>query len=219
MTMDFQQARFNMVEQQIRTWDVLDQDILNALQSVPRDAFVPEDFRLLAYSDTRIPLGHGQSMMTPKLEARIVQALKPSATERVLEIGTGSGYLTALLGHFARNVLSLELHEDLATAAQRKFRAQSMMNIQVLPADGFQGQPERGPFDVIAVTGALYQRSPALEAQLAVGGRLFAVVGQGHAMEALLITRLAHGGFTTEAIFETELEPLIGAEPPPRFTF
>ncbi len=219
MTMDFQQARFNMVEQQIRTWDVLDQDILNALQSVPRDAFVPEDFRLLAYSDTRIPLGHGQSMMTPKLEARIVQALKPTATERVLEIGTGSGYLTALLGHFARNVLSLELHEDLATAAQRKFRAQSMMNIQVLPVDGFQGQPERGPFDVIAVTGALYQRSPALEAQLAVGGRLFAVVGQGHAMEALLITRLANGGFTTEALFETELEPLIGAEPPPRFTF
>jgi protein-L-isoaspartate(D-aspartate) O-methyltransferase len=219
MTMDFQQARFNMVEQQIRTWDVLDQDILDALQSVPRDAFVPEDFRLLAYSDTRIPLGHGQSMMTPKLEARIVQALKPNATERVLEIGTGSGYLTALLGHFARNVLSLEFHEDLATAAQRKFRAQSMMNIQVLPVDGLQGQPDRGPFDVIAVTGALYQRSPALEAQLAVGGRLFAVVGQGHAMEALLITRLANGGFTTEALFETELEPLIGAEPPPRFTF
>jgi protein-L-isoaspartate(D-aspartate) O-methyltransferase len=219
MTMDFQQARFNMVEQQIRTWDVLDQDVLDALQSVPRDAFVPEDFRLLAYSDTRIPIGHGQSMMTPKLEARIVQALKPSATERVLEIGTGSGYLTALLGHFARNVLSLELHEDLATAAQRKFRAQSMMNIQVLPVDGFQGQPDRGPFDVIALTGALYQRSPALEAQLAIGGRLFAVVGQGHAMEALLITRLANGGFTSEALFETELEPLIGAEPPPRFTF
>jgi protein-L-isoaspartate(D-aspartate) O-methyltransferase len=219
MTMDFQQARFNMVEQQIRTWDVLDQDVLDALQSVPRDAFVPEDFRLLAYSDTRIPLGHGQSMMTPKLEARIVQALKPNATERVLEIGTGSGYLTALLGHFARNVLSLELYEDLATAAQRKFRSQSMMNIQVLPVDGFHGQPERGPFDVIAVTGALYQRSSALEAQLAVGGRLFAVVGQGHAMEALLITRLANGGFTTEALFETELEPLIGAEPPPRFKF
>ena len=123
--MDFQQARFNMVEQQIRTWDVLDQDVLDVLQRVPRDAFVPEDFRLLAYSDTRIPLGHSQSMMTPKVEARIAQALKPRPTERVLEIGTGSGYLTALLAQFARTVLSLELYEDLATAAQRKFRAMS----------------------------------------------------------------------------------------------
>ena len=126
MTMDFQQARFNMVEQQIRTWEVLDQDVLDALQAVPRDAFVPEDFRLLAYSDTRIPLGFGQFMMPPRVEARIVQALKPNRHERALEIGTGSGYLAALLAHFARNVLSLEIHPELASSAQRRLRAQAL---------------------------------------------------------------------------------------------
>lgn len=219
MTMDFQQARFNMVEQQIRTWEVLDQEVLDALQAVPRDVFVPEEFRLLAYSDTRIPLGHGQFMMTPRVEARIVQALKPNRHERVLEIGTGSGYLAALLAHFARNVLTLEIHPELATAAQRRLRAQSRTNISVLAQDGLNGAPDRGPFDVIAVTGALYRRSAALEAQLAPGGRLFAVVGEGPAMEALLITREADGAVVTEALFETELEPLIGAEPPPRFSF
>ena len=219
MTMDFQQARFNMVEQQIRTWEVLDQDVLDALQAVPRDAFVPEDFRLLAYSDTRIPLGFGQLMMPPRVEARIVQALKPNRQERALEIGTGSGYLAALLAHFARNVLSLEIHPELANSAQRRLRAQNRTNISVLAEDGLNGAADRGPFDVIAVTGALCRRSPTLEAQLAVGGRLFAVIGQGPAMEAMLITREAGEVFATETLFETELEPLLGAEPPPRFSF
>ena len=219
MTMDFQQARFNMVEQQIRTWEVLDQDVLDALQAVPRDAFVPEDFRLLAYSDTRIPLGFGQFMMPPRVEARIVQALKPNRQERVLEIGTGSGYLAALLAQFARNVLSLEIHPELAGSAQRRLRAQHLTNITVLAQDGLNGAADRGPFDVIAVTGALYRRSPALEAQLAEGGRLFAVIGQGPAMEAVLVTREAGEVFVTETLFETELEPLLGAEPPPRFSF
>ena len=219
MTMDFQQARFNMVEQQIRTWEVLDQDVLDALQAVPRDAFVPEDFRLLAYSDTRIPLGFGQFMMPPRVEARILQALKPNRQERALEIGTGSGYLTALLAHFARNVLSLEIHPELASSAQRRLRAQNHTNISVLAQDGLNGAADRGPFDVIAVTGALYRRSPTLEAQLAVGGRLFAVIGEGPAMEAVLITREADEVFTSETLFETELEPLLGAEPPPRFSF
>lgn len=219
MTMDFQQARFNMVEQQIRTWEVLDQEVLDALQAVPRDTFVPEAFRLLAYSDTRIPLGHGQSMMAPRVEARLLQALKPNRQERVLEIGTGSGYLAALLGHFARNVLTLEIHSELAQAAQRRLRAQHRTNVSVLTQDGLNGAPERGPFDVIAVTGALFRRNPRLEDQLAPGGRLFAVVGEGPAMEALLITRDANGVLSTEILFETELEPLIGAEPPPRFSF
>jgi protein-L-isoaspartate(D-aspartate) O-methyltransferase len=219
MTMDFQQARFNMVEQQIRPWDVLDQDILDALQAVPRDAFVPDDFRTLAYSDTRIPIGLGQFMMFPRVEARIMQALKPAAADRVLEIGTGSGYLTALLSHFARNVQSCEIHAELASAAQRKFRARAWSNINVLNQDGLAGAPERGPFDVIAITGALYRRSPELEAQLAPGGRLFVVTGEGHAMDAQLVTRQSDGSFSAVTLFETELEPLMGAEPPPRFAF
>lgn len=219
MSMDFQQARFNMVEQQIRPWDVLDQDILDALQAIPRDAFVPDEFRLLAYSDIRIPIGYGQSMMNPKVEARLLQAVKPAATDRVLEIGTGSGYLTALLAHFARNVQSCEIHAELATAAQRKFRARGWSNINVVHQDGLLGMPERGPFDVIAVTGALAARSPELEAQLAPGGRLVVITGQGHAMEALLVTRQPDGSCSDVVLFETELEPLLGAEPPSRFAF
>ena len=219
MTMDFQQARFNMVEQQIRPWDVLDQGVLDALLQLQRDAFVPEAYRQLAYSDTRIPLGGGKFMMTPKLEARMVQALALKGTDRVLEIGTGSGYVTALLARFARSVLSLELDAEAAAEARRKLRAHGVVNASVVVGDGLVGSPDNGPFDAIAVTGALTVRNPALEAQLAVGGRLFAVIGQGHAMPALLITRVSETAFTAEALFETELEPLVGAEPKPAFRF
>ncbi|MSQ66627.1 MAG: protein-L-isoaspartate O-methyltransferase [Gammaproteobacteria bacterium] len=219
MTMDFQQARFNMVEQQIRTWDVLDQGLLDALLDLPRDGFVPDDFRQLAYCDTRIPLGNGQFMMHPRVEARMVQALNPAAGERALEIGTGSGYVTALLAHFARNVLTYEIDPALAALAQRRFRARAAVNITSIAGDGLSGAPTRGPFDVIAVTGALMRRSVELESQLATGGRLFAVVGQGHAMEALLVTRTSAQTYTVESLFETELEPLVGAEPIPRFAF
>ena len=219
MTMDFNQARFNMVEQQIRPWDVLDQGVLDALLQLPRDAFVPEAYRQLAYSDTRIPLGGGKFMMTPKVEARMVQALSLKGTDRVLEIGAGSGYVTALLSRFARSVLSLELDAELAGEARRKLRAQGVVNASVVVADGLAGSPDNGPFDAIAVTGALTERSTALETQLAIGGRLFAVVGQGHAMPALLVTRVSETSFNVEALFETELEPLAGAEPKPSFRF
>ena len=219
MTMDFQQARFNMVEQQVRPWDVLDQGVLDALLQLSRDAFVPEAYRQLAYSDTRIPLGGGKFMMTPKLEARMVQALGLKGTDRVLEIGTGSGYVTALLARFGRSVLSLEIDAELAAESRRKLRAQGVVNASVVEADGLAGSPDNGPFDAIAVTGALTVRSAALEAQLAVGGRLFAVVGEGHAMPALLVTRVSQTDYHIESLFETELEPLVGAEPKPRFSF
>ena len=219
MTMDFQQARFNMVEQQIRPWDVLDQGVLDALLQLQRDAFVPEAYRQLAYSDTRIPLGGDKFMMTPKLEARMVQALALKGTDRVLEIGTGSGYVTALLARFARSVLSIELDAELAAEARRKLRSQGVVNASIVVGDGLAGSPDNGPFDAIAVTGALTERNLGLEAQLAVGGRLFAVVGQGHAMPALLVTRVSESAFQVEALFETELEPLIGAEPKPSFRF
>lgn len=219
MTMDFQQARFNMVEQQVRPWDVLDQGVLDALLQLQRDAFVPAAYRQLAYSDTRIPLGGGRFMMTPKLEARMVQALGLKGTDRVLEIGTGSGYVTVLLARFSRSVLSLEIDPEVAAEARKKLRAQGCVNASVVVADGLNGSPDNGPFDAIAVTGALTVRSPVLEAQLAVGGRLFAVVGQGHAMPALLVTRVSESEFVEESLFETELEPLSGAEPKPSFRF
>ncbi len=217
--MDFQQARFNMVEQQIRTWEVLDQAVLDALFDVPREQFVPETYRQLAFSDTRIPLGMGQSMMTPKVEARLVQALNPGPRDRALEIGTGSGYLTALLAHFASSVVSVERYAAFTEGAAKRLRARDISNVALITADGIGGYAAQAPFDVIAVTGSFARRQPALEAQLALGGRLFMVTGTGPAMEALLITRNAEQAFAVESLFETELEPLFGAESAPKFAF
>jgi protein-L-isoaspartate(D-aspartate) O-methyltransferase len=217
--MDFQQARFNMVEQQIRTWEVLDQSVLDALFEVPREQFVPDAYRQLAFSDTRIPLGMGQSKMFPKVEARMLQALNPGPRDRALEIGTGSGYVTALLAHFASSVVSVELYEAFTESAARRLRARDIANVALITADGIGGYAAQAPFDVIAVTGSFAQRQPQLEAQLAIGGRLFMVVGNGHAMEALLITRTTEQAYGVESLFETELEPLVGAESAPKFAF
>lgn len=217
--MDFQQARFNMVEQQIRTWEVLDQSVLDALFEVPREQFVPDAYRQLAFSDTRIPLGMGQSMMFPKVEARMLQALNPGPRDRALEIGTGSGYVTALLAHFASSVVSVELYEAFTESAARRLRARDIANVALITADGIGGYAAQAPFDVIAVTGSFAQRQPQIEAQLAIGGRLFMVVGNGHAMEALLITRTTEQAYGVESLFETELEPLVGAESAPKFAF
>jgi protein-L-isoaspartate(D-aspartate) O-methyltransferase len=217
--MDFRQARFNMVEQQIRTWDVLDQDVLNALLEVPREHFVPETYRNLAFSDIRIPLGHGQSMMTPKVEGRMLQALHPGARDRALEIGTGSGYVTALLARFCASVVSLEIQPALADHATRRLRALGIDNVSVVTGDGLAGHAAGAPYEVIAVTGSYPRRQPAIEAQLAIGGRLFMVVGTGHVMEALLVTRIGEQAYDVESLFETSLEPLLGAEAVPQFAF
>jgi protein-L-isoaspartate(D-aspartate) O-methyltransferase len=217
--MDLEQARFNMVEQQIRTWEVLDPDVLNAVLELPREHFVPDAYRNLAFSDIRIPLGHGQSMMTPKVEARMLQALRPGPRDKALEIGTGSGYVTALLARFCASVVSVDLHADFTESAGRRLRALDISNVALLTMDGIGGYPAQAPYDVIAVTGSFPCRQPALEAQLAPGGRLFMVVGTGHVMEALLITRVNEQAFNVESLFETELEPLTGAEAPPQFAF
>ena len=217
--MDFQQARFNMVEQQIRTWEVLDQDVLDALLEVPREQFVPESYRQLAFSDISIPLGLGQAMMPPKVEARMLQALNVGPKDRVLEIGTGSAYVTALLAHFAHSVVSVELHAEFTDAAAKRLLAMGVTNVALITADGLGGYPAQAPYDVIAVTGSFPQRQPAIEAQLAIGGRLFMVVGTGHVMEALLVSRTGPDAYTVEALFETELAPLVGAESKPRFAF
>jgi protein-L-isoaspartate(D-aspartate) O-methyltransferase len=219
--MDSSQARFNMVEQQVRPWEVLDQGVLDAMLALPREHFVPEAYRKLAYSDIRIPLGHGQAMFAPKWEGRLIQALAPTGSERVLEIGTGSGYLTALLASLASEVVSLDIIGEFTLAASRRLRALAIENVTCLEADGLNlaSLPQCAPFDLIAVTASSPARLTTLEAQLAPGGRLFAVVGSGRVMEALLVSREAEDTFSTESLFELELEPLRGAETPPTFRF
>ena len=219
MTMDFETARFNMVEQQIRPWEVLDPNVLNACTQVPREAFVPENYRQLAFSDTEIDIGHGQAMMAPKIEARLLQALDVRRTDRVLEIGTGSGYLSALLASLAAHITSIEIFDDLATRAKHNLRQGGISNIALHVGDGLDGWSTAEPYDVIVVTGSTPARRPLIEQQLSINGRMFIVVGVAPVMEALLITRLAKDSWTTESLFETELAPLLGAEQKPEFRF
>lgn len=217
--MDLTQARFNMVEQQVRTWEVLDQAVLDAMMDVPRDRFVPEPYRLLAYSDIRIPLPCGQAMFAPKWEGRLLQALKPTRECRALEIGTGSGYLAALLGRLCGEVVSVEIHAELSAQAARRLRVAAADNVLLEVGDGIEGWPSRGPYDLVAVTASSPARRPALEQQLTEGGRMFIVCGVSPAMEATLVTRLDAHTWTSESLFELELEPLIGAETRPQFEF
>jgi protein-L-isoaspartate(D-aspartate) O-methyltransferase len=217
--MNFEQARLNMVEQQIRPWNVLDQAVLDTIEAIPRDEFVPEAYRTLAYSDTAIPLGYGEEMMTPKVEARLLQALNLAATDRVLEIGTGSGYLTALLAHLAGHVTSIEIGAAFVETANNLLDAHGIGNVELNEGDGIDGWKAREPFEAIVLTGSVATARPLIERQLTIGGRLFMVVGTSPVMEACLVTRVGEGEFSTEPLFETELKPLIGGEAKPRFQF
>ena len=217
--MNLEQARFNMVEQQIRPWDVLDQRVLDLMSELPREQFVPEQYRRLAYSDTRIPLGHGEVMMSPKVEARMLQALDVGPEDSVLEIGTGSGFVTALLARSARHVHSVEVHEGFTALAGERIAQVGLSNTSLSTDDGVAGQPDQAPFDVIAVTGSLPILTEDLQRQLSIGGRLFAIVGDSPAMEARLITRLEDDKWSTEGLFETDLPPLTGAPTPDAFIF
>ena len=209
-----------MVEQQIRPWDVLDTEVLELFARCPRDAYVPEEFRTLAYADTRIPIGEGQTMMLPREEARLLQALQLEPRNAVLEVGTGSGYLTALLASLARHVTSVEISAELSEGAGRRLAAQGMRNVSLEVGDGRLGWPNAGaPYDAIVLTGSVYELDRALLGQLEVGGRLFAIVGQPPAMEARLVIRTSLRQWDTESLFETLVTPLRGADPPPRFDF
>lgn len=217
--MDLDTARFNMIEQQIRPWEVLDQRVLDLIAEVPREAFVPEAFQALAFADIQIPLPHGQVMMTPKVEARMLQALAIEAEDRILEIGTGSGYVTALLARSGRQVISVEYFPDLSAAAGEKLNRQGIYNVRLEVGDASKGWPALGPYDVIAVTGSVPVLDVALQEQLAPRGRLFVVVGQAPVMEARLITRVGEGQWACESLFETVLPPLIGIPRPSAFHF
>lgn len=212
-------ARHNMIEQQIRPWDVLDDRVLQLLDEMPRDEFVPDAYRRLAYADVGIPLDHGQSMMQPKVEGRLLQALDITAADDVLEVGTGSGWLTALLARLARHVISIEYFADLLERADRKLRARGLQNVTLEQGDAVRGWDRHGPYDAIAVTGSMPVLPEAFKQSLRPGGRLFVVVGDAPAMEAQLITRIGPEEWVTESLFETELTPLINAPQPPRFVF
>lgn len=217
--MDFEIARFNMVEQQIRPWEVLDPNVLNACTNVPREFFVPEPYRQLAFSDTTIDIGHGQYMMSPKVEARLLQALDIQRADRILEIGTGRGYLTALLGTLGAHVTSIEIFDDLSERAKASLRRAGIANTKLHCGDGLDGWSTAEPYDVIVVTGSSPARRTAIEQQLSLQGRMFIVIGVAPVMEAMLITRLSKDTWATEGLFETELAPLIGAEYKPEFRF
>ncbi len=217
MTLDYAKAREAMVEQQVRPWDVLDLRVLEALSTVPRDAFVPTAHRALAYADLAVPLGHGEFMWKPVVEGRALQALAVAGGDEVLEIGTGSGFLSACLGHLARDVVTVEHHADLADAARDRLRAHAIRNVRVEHADAFAWQTDRR-FDAICIGGAVDLVPARFLAWLRPGGRMFVVHGRAPAMQASLVHAEVNGA-RTESLFETDLAYLAGAAPIPVFTF
>lgn len=217
--MDTELARAQMVKQQVRAWDVLDLRVLDLLDVLPRDQFVPPAYRKLAYADTQIPLAHGEVMMAPKVEGRLLQALDPQADESVLEIGTGSGFVTACLARLAGEVLSLDMHADFTAGAGRLLVDLGIRNatLETRDATRLDGIPRR--FDLIAVTGSLPAYDARYAERLNVGGRLFVIAGQPPVMEALLITRVTETAWAHESLFETSLPPLVNAPAPAAFHF
>ena len=217
--MNLEQARANMVEQQIRPWEVLDQDVLDLLYSVPREQFVPPKHRALAFSDLEIPIGEGEKMWMPKLEARVLQEIALKRSDRVLEVGTGSGYLTALMSHRAAHVVSVELNPTLAAFGRANLERHGVENVTLETGDAARGWPQHAPYDAIVLTGSTPILPRAFIEQLAVGGRLFAVVGELPVMTAQLVVETAPGAWHATGLFETVLAPLVNAERPPRFKF
>jgi protein-L-isoaspartate(D-aspartate) O-methyltransferase len=218
-SMSVQQSRFNMIEQQIRPWDVLDGAVLALLAKLPREDFVPKQYLGLAFADLEIPLGDGQLMLSPKMEGRILQSLEIKKTDKVLEIGTGSGYLTALLALQAKHVDSVELNAKISKQAAKNIAAQGIENVNLLVADGVHGLAANAPYDVIVFTGSTPLLNTQVERQLAVGGRMFVVVGDAPAMEATLITRISADNFKMDVLFETCLPAIVNAPQAEKFAF
>lgn len=217
--MNFEIARTQMIKQQIRAWNVLDSHILELLEKTPREDFVPTSYRSLAFADTNIPLGNDQVMLTPREEARILQSLQIQPNDRVLEIGTGSGYFTALLAKQAKAVVSLDIFSEFINNAKQKLSLLGLTNVDLRVADAAQGYDKDGPFDVIVITGALYHIPEIYRKILNINGRLFAIVGQKPAMEALLMIKADENHWQSQFLFETAVPRLINAKQPNPFTF
>ncbi len=214
-----EQARFNMVEQQVRTWDVLDARVLNVLHETPREQFVPHAYNTLAYADTEIKIGHGQTIEKPLICARLLQELNVKEDETVLEIGTGSGYLTALLAQLAQHVYSIDKNSAFIEKAKMTLAALEINNVTLSTTDAIEGNIENGPFDAIACTASFPEQVPqSLLEKIKVGGRMFAVIGQAPIMEATLITRTSESKWHKEALFETETAAIDGLKANQRFT-
>jgi protein-L-isoaspartate(D-aspartate) O-methyltransferase len=217
--MDFERARFNMIEQQIRTWEVLDQRVLELLAKVPRENFVPEPYRALAFADMEIPIGYGEKMLQPKVEARMLQELALSEQDRVLEVGTGSGYMTALLASVATHVESVDIQPEFTRTAAVKLAAHGIGNITLETGDAARGWDQHGPYDAILLTGSVPILPETFKASLKAGGRLLAVIGEPPVMEAQLITNVGGGAYNAVSLFETCIAPLKNALHPERFVF
>ena len=216
--MDMQQARFNMIEQQIRPWDVLDHSVLQVMMDLPRDAFVSEAQRSLAYADIQLPIGHGESMMHPRVEGRILQELAIQDDDICLEIGTGSGYLTACMANLAKEVFTVEIHEDFIATAKQRLAAQNISNVILEQADALQNLDLDKRYDVIAVTGSVPEYLPLFEQLLKPEGRLYITVGSGALQHAMLIVN-SDGKYIRSNLFATELDSLQGTTTKSSFRF
>ncbi|MBI0326105.1 protein-L-isoaspartate O-methyltransferase family protein [Burkholderia plantarii] len=217
--MNIENARFNMIEQQIRPWDVLDQEVLSLLSVVKREHYVPAVYRDLAFADLELPLPGGQKMLAPRVEARMLQELVVKKHESVLEIGAGSGYMAALLAHRGQHVVTVDIDPDLVQFAADNLRNNGVTNAEVVLGDAARGLPERGPYDVICVSGGLPVVPQELLEQLKVGGRLAAFVGSRPVMKAQIITRIDDKQFRVADVFETYIDHLVNAMEPSRFRF
>jgi protein-L-isoaspartate(D-aspartate) O-methyltransferase len=212
-------TRFNMIEQQIRTWEVLDPVVLDLFNAVPRENFVAESQVGLAFADVELPIGHGQTMLSPKIEGRILQALNIKKTDKVLLVGTGGGYLTALLATLAAEVHSVEIIPELSAIANTRLQKQRINNVTLYVGDAASGFEAAAPYDVIVFAGSLQLRPLTAEKMLNVGGRMFAVIGDQPIMQATLTQRVAEDAFRHETIFETCLPPLVNAPQTSKFQF
>jgi len=219
MSMNFERARFNMVEQQIRPWQVLDSRVLSLLASIHREDFVPVKYRKLAFADIPIPLESGQVMMQPKIEGRMLQALDLGEDETVLEIGTGSGFITACLSSLAKRVVSVEIFEELHESAKARLKENNITNTELFVGDVMRGwQPEQA-HDVVVVTGSVPVVPEQFLGWVNPGGRMFVISGNSPAMEARLLTRLDATNWREESLLETDLPRLVNADEPPEFVF
>ena len=211
--MDFKKARINMVEQQVRPWDVLNPRVLDVISEVPRENFTPDEYKTLAYVDTRIPLGsyeeHPCDMSNPNIEGRILQALDVQDNDLVLEIGTGSGYLTACLAKLGRHVDSVDINEDMTAMAEKNLQSLNIDNVNLSTGDASKGWEQKRNYDVIAITAAMESIPDSYKKLLKPGGRLFVVTGEPPAMTAQLVTRTGENSWTVEDLFETSIEPMI----------
>ena len=217
--MNFEKARFNMVEQQIRPWEVLDFDVLDLLMSVRREEFVPEAYKSLALSEAEIPLGHGGSMLIPVIEGKILQAIQVKRSDKVLEVGAGSGYFAALLAARADWVRTVEIEPALVTMAHENLKRYGVENVIVEEGDAIRGWPSNAPYDLIVVSGGVPFIPETLLQQLKVGGRLFAFVGEPQLMTATLVTQVSEGNFRTESLFENAVPMMRNAPQKSQFKF